>query len=235
MNRIHSLVIVFIFLFHTLNLHSQDSKLVSVSQETQVLTKGSKSIFKCEIFYNKENDAVVTHHFYPVEFVKIANRFGEVKIYFPETNSVTVKQDKSLSTTNELYYYFINNKITDLGLSKEGFSLISTSREEGLIVTTWQAPPSLKTVYQVKIVFSEGYPVFSEYHSLDGSILKKIYYSRYTDFKTFRMPLRITEISFNNKSDSTISLSVFSNIRTSDFPADSYFNFKIPDDAKVGK
>jgi len=50
-----------------------------------------------------------------------------------------------------------------------------------------------------------------------------------------RMPLRITEISFDSKTDSTIRLSVFSNILTVDFPADTYFNFKIPEDAKITK
>jgi hypothetical protein len=235
MDKIQVLVVVLVLLSSHLRLQSQERNCVSVTQETQVLSKGSKSIFKCDSYYSKENDAIVTHHYYPAEFVKMSNRFGEVKIYFPETNSVTIKQNQSLSTTNELLYYFINNKITDLGLSKEGFTLVSTAREEGLIVTTWQAPASLKTIYQIKIVFNEMYPVYSEYHSIDGFIIKKIYYSRYTDYKTFRMPLRITEITFNSKTDSTISLSVFSNVSTSDFPENSYFNYKIPDDAKISK
>lgn len=235
MNKIQVLVVVLVFLLPQIRLLSQDKDCVSVSQEIQVLSKGSKSIFKCDIYYNKENDAVVTHHYYPAEFVKMSNRFGEMKIYFPETNSVTIQQDQSLSTTNELLYYFINNKLTDLGLSKEGFKLVNSTREEGMMVTTWQAPVSLKVINQIKIVFKEMLPIYAEYHGLDGLIVKKIYYSRYADFKTFRMPLRITEISFESKTDSTIRLSVFSNVRTNDFPDNNYFNFKIPDDAKISK
>ncbi len=235
MNNIYVLAVILVFLSPQSSLLSQEKNCVSVSQETQVLSKGSKSIFKCDIYYNKDKDAVVTHHYYPVEFVKMSNRFGEMKIYFPKTNSVTIQQNQSLSITNELLYYFINNKLADLGLSKEGFKLVSTTHEEGLIVTTWQAPASLKVIYQAKIVFNDMLPVYAEYNRMDGMILKKIYYSRYTDFKSFMMPLRITEITFNNKSDSTISLSVFSNVRTSDFPGKNYFNFKIPDDAKISK
>jgi hypothetical protein len=235
MNKIHVLAVVLIFFSPQSRLLSQGKNCVSVSQETQVLSKGSKSIYKCDIYYNKDKDAVVTHHYYPVEFVKMSNRFGELKIYFPKTNTVTIQQNQSLSTTNELLYYFINNKLTDLGLSKEGFKLVSTTHEEGLVVTTWQAPASLKVIYEAKIVFKDMLPVYTEYNRMDGMILKKIYYSRYTDFKTFMMPLRITEIAYNNKSDSTISLSVFSNVLTSDFPENNYFNFKIPDDAKISK
>ena len=218
MNKIQALISVLVFSLSQVRLFSQVSDCVSVSQETQVLSNGTKSIFKCDIYYNKEKDAIVTHHYYPAEFVKMSNRFGEMKIYFPGTNTVTIQQNQSLSTTNELLYYFINNKMNDLGLSKEGFKLISTSREEDMMITVWQAPVSLKVINQIKIVFKDMLPVYAEYLGLDGMIKKKIYYSRYSDFKTFRMPLRITEISFESKTDSTIKLSVFSNVRTDRFP-----------------
>lgn len=231
-NKIFTLFILIVFPNYILLAQLQDR--VSVNQETQVLEKGSKSIFKCDIFYNKENDAIITHHYYPVEFVKMSNRLGELKIYFPETNKVTIEQNQSFSTTNELLYYFINNKLADLGLSKEGFKLANTTREEGLVVTYWQAPVSLKVINMIKIVFKDNLPIYAEYLEPNGRILKKIYYSKYTDFQSFRIPLRITEINFDNKKDSIIRLSVFSNVRTKDFPDNNYFNFKIPENAKAG-
>ena len=198
------------FVLSGVNLMAQAKDCVSVTQETQVLMKGSKSIFRCDIFYNKEKDAIVTHHYYPAEFIKISNRSGEMKMYFPGTNTVTLQQNQSFSTTNELLYYFVNNKLADLGLAKEGFKLIKTATEDGMMVTTWQAPSTLKVIYRIKIVFSDMLPVYAEYQALNGSTIKKIYYSNYKDFRTFRMPLRITEISYENKADSTIRLSVFS-------------------------
>jgi hypothetical protein len=230
----HFLIILF-FLLHSGFLKSQDRDLVRVSQETQVLSKGKKSIFRCDIFYNREKDAIVTHHIYPTEFIKMSNRFGELKIYFPSSNTVTVKENISLSTTNELLYYFVNNKLTDLGLSKEGFKLAGSTREGDKMITVWQAPPTLKEISRIRVVFEEMLPIYAEYIGMDGLIKKKIYYSRYNDFKTFRMPLRITEINFDSKTDSTIRLSVFSNVLTSGFPDENYFNYKIPDDAKVTK
>jgi hypothetical protein len=235
MKKILTLIFVIMSFPGRTSLFCQTGDKVSVTQEIQVLSKGSKSIFKCDIYYNKEKDAIVTHHYYPVEFIKMSNRLGESKIYFPSTNSVTIQQSQSLSTTNELLYYFVNNRISDLGLAKEGFKLVRTSHEEDLIVTLWQAPPTLKIINQIKIVFKEMLPIYAEYISTTGEIMKKIYYSRYSDFKTFMLPMRITEISFENKTDSTIKRSVFSNVMTSDFPVNNYFDFKIPDDAKISK
>jgi hypothetical protein len=233
MHRIKITAATLIFLISNTGLHAQSSNRVSVSQEIQVLDKGSKSIFRCDIYYNKEKDAVITHHTYPTEFIKMSNRFGELKIYFPETNSVTIEQGQSFATTNELLYYFVNNKLTDMGLVSEGFKLTSTTREEDMIVTIWQSPLSLKVISQIKVVYRNMLPIYAEYIGKNGLISKKIYYGQYSDFKTFRLPLRITEISFVSKTDSTIRLSVFSNVRTTDFPDDNYFNFKIPDDAKI--
>jgi len=218
-----------------LSLMSQYNDCLSVRQETQVLSKGSKQVFKCDIYYNKEKDAVITHHFYPVEFVKMSNRFGEMKIYFPKTNTVTVKQNESFSTTNELLYYFINNKLTDMGLAKEGFTLVNTSHEEGMMITDWQAPSGKNLIDQIKMVYKDMLPVYAEYIDINGTVMKKIYYGKYADFKTFSLPLRITEVAFKTPSDSTISLSVFSDVVTNDFPENNYFNFKIPDDAKISK
>jgi hypothetical protein len=235
MNIVKLEAVLFFVTLTGLNLIAQTKDCVSVTQQIQTLQKGSKSIFKCDIYYNKEKDAVVTHHYYPAEFVKISNRSGEMKIYFPATNTVTVQQNESYSTTNELLYYFVNNKTTDLGLAKEGFKLIKTDSEEDLMVTIWQAPATLKVISKIKIVFKDMLPVYAEYQASNGTIMKKIYYSNYTDLLTFRMPLRITEISFETKTDSTIRLSVFTNVRTKDFPENNYFNFKVPDDAKISK
>jgi hypothetical protein len=229
-------IIVFSFLFlSNFLLVAQEKNYVSVTQETQVLRQGAKSVFKCDIFYNKEKDAIVTHNYYPNEFVRMSNRFGELKIYIPSSNSVKIVQNEFFSTSNELLYYFVNNKLSDLGLSKEGFSLANTSQDGDVSVTTWKAPLGSKLINQVKVYFREMVPIYAEYTDLGGTISKKIYYSKYEDFESFRMPTRIVEISFVGISDSTISRSVFTNIRTTERPDGEYFNFSIPENAKILK
>lgn len=235
MNRLHTLLACIAPFVFFINLEAQEKDRVAVTQETQVLHKGIKNTITCDIFYNKEKDAIIAHYYSPLEFVKMSNRFGEYKIYFPKTNSVELQQDPNMATTNELLYYFVNNKITDLGLSKEGFVLVKTTHEEDMLVSIWEAPATLKAVKQVKVVFKAAAPIYAEYLGYSGNILKKIYYSHYQNFKTFQLPLRVTEISFNGSADSTISRSVFSNVRTSGFTGNDYFNFKIPDDAKITK
>jgi len=228
-------ILLAVFFILPVCLKSQQNNCISVSQETQVLSKGVKSTFRCDIYYNKDKDAITTHHTYPSEYITLSNRFGEMKLYYPKDNTVEIYQNQSFSTTNDLLYYFVNNRLTDLGLEKEGFRLVKTDNEAGMIVTLWQAPVSLRVIEKVKVVFKDMVPVYSEYISKAGLIIKKIYYSRYSDFDFFKIPTRITEISFNTSSDSTIRLSVFSNVRVSDKPEGDYFDFKIPENARITK
>lgn len=216
-------------------LFSQNRDRVSIHQETSVLAKGSKSIYKSDIYYNILNDNLLVHHLYPAEFIKISNRLGEAKLYFPSTNTVRIQQSAALSSTNDLLYYFVHNRISDLGLVKEGFKLVSSTTENTRNITVWQAPESLKLVYQVRLIFENLLPVYAEYTDIKGFILKKIYYGRYADFTTFNLPLRITEISYEGSRDSVIRLSQFSQIKTGDFKDETYFEFKIPENASISK
>lgn len=164
----------------------------------------------------------------------MSNRLGELKLYFPETNTVRLEQNELLSTTNDLLYYFVNNKLTDMGLDKEGFTLSRTSREGEYTRTFWESQAGTKGIINhITIVYKDMLPIYAEYLDAGNQVKKKIYYSKYSDYKFFTLPMRITEISFISPSDSMISLSVFKEIKTEGFPENHYFNFKIPDDAKL--
>ena len=235
MLSIRNLSLIIAVFLSSPNLLSQQKTCISVSQETQSLSLGAKSIFRCDIYYNIEKNEIVTHHTYPAEFIKISNKLGETKIYFPAKNTVSVQQDNSLSSTNELLYYFLNNRVTDLGLQKEGFRMTGTTREDDLVVTLWEAPVPNKALRDVKVVFKDMLPIYAEYRGMDNTIRKKIYYSGYRDFTYFSLPMRITEISFESRKDSTIRRSVFSNIRFYDSADSGYFNYKIPENARLVK
>jgi hypothetical protein len=137
-----------------------------------------------------------------------------------------------MSSKRNLIYYFANNLTDHLGLADEGFSLISNTFEDRYYVTLWKAPSILGGIETVKMVFDNGFPIYSEYKANKEKILKKIYYLSYNDFARFRLPSKIIEISYLPKGDSIISRTAFSDVKVSSTADNSYFNFKIPEDAK---
>jgi len=214
---------------------SSQPNYISLKQETQSLTKGIKNTYRYQIYYDREKEIITKYHTYPNRFITISNQLGETKIYFPDQNKVSIQQNQAYSISNELIFYFINNQISDLGLVKEGFKLINSINNEELIETLWQAPQSLKIISQVKVVYKDMAPIYAEYQRTNGSISKKIYYSRYQDFNYFRLPMRITEISYESELDSTIRLSEFSDVKVTRTADDPLFNYKIPDNAQLSE
>lgn len=210
-----------------------NSAYISVSVKNQTLKNGLTNNYKVDYFYDQQQGVLISHYTQPQEFVKITNRKGELKLYFPKENKLSILQDAFFSSENELLFYFVNNQLQDLGLEKEGFYLSDMRTDEEYLVFTWLAPESLKTILKVEVVFEGEKPIYSAYYNRDEKIIRKIYYYEYIQTAHFQMPLKITEISYLNEQDSIIQRMNFSNLNISNTPSSPYFNFKIPENAKV--
>ncbi len=229
----YALLIVFFPAF--INFSPGQVQKVSVHKKSQILKENQKQTAHADCYYSTDEGTFVTHYTEPQEFIKITNRKGEMKIYFPGKNKVNIKQDFYFSSQNELLYYFVNNLTEDLGLKKEGFTLSDTKYDEGYMVTTWSSPPSIKLISKVEIVFENMLPIYSAYYNNKNEIIRKIYYSDYFRGQRFMLPKKITEITYRSQNDSIIKRTIFSDIRQNEDVDPYYLNFKIPDDAKIAR
>jgi len=215
----------------TLLLSAQNINRISVHMKSEALKEGKKFEHEADIYYSPQNGKYVSHHYQPKEFIKITNRTGEMKLYFPEENTVSTQQNSLFSSENEMLHYFVNNLTEDLGLRKEGFRLHETKNEEPYEIMIWKAPPTLKMVDEVKIVFKDMMPVFSSYKDGAGNTIRKIYYTGYQHFSQFILPQRITEITYTSAQDSTIRRTHYKDIKMNEDVNPYYLEFKIPEDA----
>ena len=238
--RCHNLRIIGSILIASLfvlagNVSTAQVSQISVHKKSQVLKDGKKQTVLADCYYSAEEGTFVAHYLEPMEFVKITNRQGEMKIYFPKTNKVNVQQDFYFSSENELLHYFVNNRIDDLGLRKEGFRMSDSRYDENYLVTTWLPPDGMKVISKVELVFENMIPIYAAYFGKDGKIIRKIYYSDYYKDHRLLLPKRITEITFTSEKDSTIKRTIFSDIRQNGAVDNDYMNFKIPDDAQIAQ
>lgn len=210
----------------------QSGKYISLRQHSEVLENRKKLSNDVDLFFDNSRLTLTKYYHSSPEFIMIINQLGEIKTYYPATNEVSFKQITEMSSKRNLIYYFANNLTDHLGLADEGFTLSSNKYENQFYVTLWKAPVFLKGIENVKMVFENGFPVYSEYQASRNKILKKIYYTSYQDFGTFRLPMKIIEIGNLPSGDSIMNRTLFSNVRISDSGEDKYFNFKIPENAK---
>ncbi len=213
-------------------LQAQSGNYISVNQRTEILENRNKITNEIDLFLDNDKQTITKYYHSSPDYIMVVNALGEIKTYYPASNEVDYKQISEMASKRNLIYYFANNLTDQLGLVDEGFNLVSNTFEEQYYVTLWKAPSILKGIETVKMVFDNGLPVYSEYKANKEKILRKIYYINYKDFVQFRLPSKIIEISYLPKGDSIISRTVFSDVNISSTPDNSYFNFKIPGNAK---
>ncbi len=228
---------VFIFLlfqFFTSGnyLHAQSGGYISLKQQTEILENRNKLTTEVDLFLDNNRLILTKYYHSSPDFIIISNALGEIKTYYPGKNEVDYKQIAEMSSKRNLIYYFANNITDHLGLADDGFTLESNAFEGQYYVTIWKSPSILCGIENVKMVFDNGSPIYAEYQANEDKVLKKIYYTNYSDFTRFRLPMKIIEISYKPTGDSIISRTVFSDVKISSSANNSYFDFKIPDDAK---
>ena len=222
-------VLIFVFVFSPF-LPAQSK--VSAEVEVKRVHKGQTVTIRKEVFYNS-NGKMVVRFVYPEEYFLVTNYFGEARIYLPKVNEVMLINDKAMSSESELIYYFLNNKMDDLGLKDQGFFLSDTRTEQDVVVRTYipQAPKS--NVSKIEMAYENHLPIYCAYFDTKNRIIRKIYYSEYQQWSLAAFPSRITEITYPAVHDSVVSRMLYYNVKTDRQAISPYFDYTIPPNAKI--
>jgi len=204
---------------------------IRIAMTTKVLEKGKKIIIKAEIYYQARDGKMIIHYSYPTEYFFITNSKGEAKFYDPKNNTVYKKQHFMYSSESSYFYYFLSNKMNDMGLKDLGLHLSETKFEDNLLITTW-FPKIIGDgkVGKVELVHENYKPIFMAYYDTKGKILRKVYYYQYADFNNISIPLKVTEFSYLPEGDSVITKTNYSDVKINDLSAN--LDNIIPRDAK---
>ena len=202
---------------------------------TRKAEKGKTSSVKADMYYQTTGD-LVTHFVSPVEYILINNSKGDLKMYDPKKNTVLQQSNLMYSTQSTHFYYFLQNRQSDMGLKAIGFKLNDTKMEKGLLVTEWLPPmDAVASLSKVKLVHEGQEPIFMSYIGTNGKPVKNIYYYKYQQLGSVNFPTAVTSINYFTKGDSTIEKTTYSDFKLNEAANSSYFTFKVPANAKALK
>lgn len=214
----------------------QDQRKISLSVTSKVLRHGKVVTIQSELFYNFDRGTILAQYKQPIHYYLMTDAKGEVRIYQPEKNEVVISRDPSQITDQSLLYFFLSNRISDLGLRENGFTLFKTSRSKDVVTTWWSPPASMaKNILKVELVHDNFLPIYMSYHNHQNSLSRKVFYYSYTQDASIpvRLPQKILEYNYFENGDSIVNQMVFSNILYGRKANSPLFDFKIPENAKI--
>jgi hypothetical protein len=81
----------------------------------------------------------------------------------------------------------------------------------------------------VEIVYENYLPIYCAYTSSGGKLLSKKYLSDYRSFGRFTLPMRVVDINYGDKKDSSVVRTLYSSVKVdTDAPE---FSFEVPANA----
>lgn len=209
---------------------------IMMEMHSQSLHKGKRAEVNASLFYISFNGQLISRYTRPIEQVMITNNKGELAIYNEKDHSVYRTQSLEYSSENNLIYFFLQGKASDLGLGQIGFQLLETKIEKGLVITRWLPPATMNHLFShIELVHENFLPIYSGYYDVNKKLVKKVYFTDYNYFPEITLPLTITEFNYLPGGDSIVNRVKFSDVRINHRAVSSWFNFKIPHDAKIIK
>ncbi len=207
---------------------------IMLRMESQSLQEGKATTIRADLFYEALDGKLTTIFKDPLNHIMVSNQHGELTVYNPGENTVFRRQSLEYSSENNLMFYFLHNKIQDLGLREMGFTLTRTSFDDNLMVTRWIPPASLARLFShIELVHDDYMPIYAGYYNAQQQLIKKVFYSDYEVFPQIILPLTITEFNYLPDGDSIINRVRFSDVRINRRAESEWFDFEIPDDATI--
>jgi hypothetical protein len=226
-------VLLFISILSAVTTPGQSIKKLTANVETQQVSNGYSSELKATLFYTA-NGNLVSHITYPREYIMMVDNIGEMKIYDPVKNTVTLLQNFLFSTSSMQLHYFLDGLTNDLGLKQAGYNIENVKFENNLSITTWKSNNETDNnpVSEATLVKRNDTLIYMDYRNRQGMIIRKLFFYHYTSLDDVLFPRTITEILYHGN-DSTVTRTEYTSFLLNDKATGNYFNYKIPLNAKL--
>ncbi|MFO8053581.1 MAG: hypothetical protein R6U19_00265 [Bacteroidales bacterium] len=221
------------FMLLTTVFISSSPKKIMMEQKIETLREGKVFSQEATIFYAHDAGRMVVKYRSPGNHVIIMNNKGELKIYNPQKNQVFLENSLVYSTDLNMLYFFMAGKIYNMGLREMGFQLNDTWYEDGLMISSFYPVSEGSEFGKIELAHEDEQPVFAGYYNRDMELLRKIYYYDYQRYEDMLLPLKSVEYDYLPDGDSIITRKTNSNVKIGAEANSKYFDFKVPEDAKV--
>ena len=226
-------ILAFVVVFGS-SFFINSTEAISLSFTSKILEKKKYLTVEGEVFFKKKGGILTTHLTKPFENVTIINADGDMKNYDVLENKLIQSSSALTSSESSYFWYFLNGNYNDLGFPKIGYVIKNTKVEDGVLITNWVPKEGLNSpILNIEMVYEKSLPIYIEFKGAKNKSLGKIFFSSYQKIGTLSLPLKITEIAYQDKGDSTVTSKTYYNPKINKDVNLTYLDFKIPANAKL--
>jgi hypothetical protein len=209
-------------------------KQLSLSFTSKILENKKYITVQGDVFFKTQGGVLTTHFIKPFENVTVINAEGEMKNYDVLSNTVLQSSSALTSSESSYFWHFLNGNYNDLGLQKLGYVIKDTKQEDGALLTNWVPKAGMSSpILKIELVHEKSLPIYLGFIGAKNKTLGKIFFSSYQKIGNLNIPLKITEIAYKDKKDSTLTYKTYSSPKINKEVDLTYLEFKIPTNAKV--
>ena len=190
-------------------------------------SENSAQLIMGKFFYDKNEKAIINVNVFPESATWVTS---DTNLYKIVENKIVSRQTIPNFTPFSMYHMVLNNQLKNFGLEESIFKLDNVESADGLVISTWIPPKSLKKYYGKIMISSKDDKLFGIiFFNTDGTIIKKQFFEDYILSDGLAFPGKITEITYGEDGNESYQVTTYKNIVVNDHHDENNYHFSVSD------
>jgi hypothetical protein len=215
-----------LLLFTPVLVFSQNFYRISGEFSIKGKTDNQATLIMGKFYYDKNEKKIIHQNLFPEKATWITS---DTNLYKIVNNKLILRQTIPDLTLFSMYHMVLNNQLNNFGLEGSIFKLENVENENGLVISTWIPPKSMKKFYGKILISTKDDNLFGIiFYDPQDVMLKKQFFEDYSVINGLAFPGTITEITYKDGKEN-YQVTTYKNIRVNDRNEEAMYHFNISD------
>ncbi len=208
------------------HLSAQNFYRISGEFSIKGKTANSAQLIVGKFYYDKNEQKIIHRNTFPEKAIWVT---ADTNLYKIVDNKIVSRQTIPNFTLFSMYHMVLNNQLNNFGLEGSIFTLDDVEENNGLVITTWIPPKSMKKFYGKIMISTKDDNLFGiVFFNSEDKIIKKQFFEDYSVTNGLAFPGKITEITYIDGKEN-YQVTTYKNIQVNDRNEEYLYHFNPAD------
>ena len=190
-------------------------------------SENSAQLIMGKFYYDKNEKKIINVNVFPEKATWVTS---DTNLYKIVDNKIVSRQTIPDFTPFSMYHMVLNNQLNNFGLDGSVFTLENVDSEDGLVISTWLPPRSMKKFAGKIMISSKDNNLYGIiFFNAENVIVKKQFFEDYSIHSGLAFPGKITEITYSADGKESYQVTTYKNIVVNDHHEENLYHFNVAD------